>query len=80
VREVDFSGGVLTEMARENRLINRVTLGLAYRPVPLVVFQTAYERAWTDSGKSLSAVTNFIPARRSEDTANTFLFGAAFGF
>jgi len=25
-------------------------------------------------------VTNFLPARRSEDTANTFLLGVAFGF
>ncbi len=80
VRDVDFSGGLLTRITKETRRVNRVTGGLAYRPVPLVVFQTAYERTWTDGAKSLSAVANFIPARRSEDTANTFLFGVAFGF
>ena len=80
VNKVDFTGGVLTNIARENRWINRATVGFAYRPVPLVVFQLAFERTWTNAGKSLAAVTNFLPARRSEDTANAFLFGAAFGF
>jgi hypothetical protein len=77
---VDFTGSTLTAFAQENRFVNRGTVGLAYRPVPLVVFQLAFERTWTNSGQSLAAVTNFLPARRSEDTANTFLFGVAFGF
>ena len=64
----------------EDRYVNRATLGFTYRPVPLVAFQLAYERTWTDNGKSLASVTNFIPARRSEDTQNSFLFGVAFGF
>jgi len=80
VQDVQFTGGVLGQIAREDRFVNRATLGFAYRPVPLVVFQTAYERTWTNRGKSLSAVTNFLPARQTEDTANTFLFGVAFGF
>jgi hypothetical protein len=80
VKEIDFSSGNLTSIDRENRWVDRVTLGLAYRPVPLFVIQTAFERTWTNSGKSLAAVTNFLPARRSEDTANTFLLGVAFGF
>jgi len=80
VQEIDFTDGRLTGFQQDNRHVNRVTLGLAYRPVPLIVFQSALERTWTDRGKSLSAVTNFLPARRSEDTANTFLFGVAFGF
>jgi len=56
-----------------------VTLGLAYRPVPLVVFQLAYERTWTNSEKSLSSVTNFIPAGH-QSTQSAVLFGVAFGF
>lgn len=80
VRDVDFTGGILTSITRENRFVNRATLGLAYRPVPLVVFQLAYERTWTNANRSLAAVTNFLPARRREDTANAVLFGAAFGF
>lgn len=80
VKDISFSGGALTGASSESRVVNRATLGFAYRPVPLVVLQAAYERTWTDRGKSLSAVTNFIPARGTEDTANTFLLGAAFGF
>jgi len=80
VSEIDFTNGHLTSFQQDNRHVNRVTLGFAYRPLPLVVFQTAFERTWTDRGKSLSGVTNFLPARRSEDTANTFLLGVAFGF
>jgi hypothetical protein len=80
VTTADFVGGTLTAIAHENRFVDRATIGLAYRPVPLVVFQVAFERTWTNGGKSLASVTNFLPAHRTEDTANTFLVGAAFGF
>ena len=80
VTAADFSDGVVNRITRENRFINRATLGFAYRPVPLIVFQLAYERTWTNSGKSLAAVTNFLPARRAESVDNAFLFGVAFGF
>ncbi len=80
VQDAQFAHGALTQIARENRFINRATFGLAYRPVPLVVFQAALERTWTDAHKSLAAVTNFLPARATENTANTFLLGVAFGF
>lgn len=80
VRELDFRGGELTALEREDRWINRITAGLAYRPTPLVVFQAAYEFTWTDNGKSLADVTNFLPARAGEDEAHAFLFGVAFGF
>jgi hypothetical protein len=78
--ETAFSGGIVQAIERENRFVNRVTLGLAYRPVPLVVFQLALERTWTDHGKSLAGVTNFIPAERTQSTQSALLFGAAFGF
>jgi hypothetical protein len=71
---------VLTALERQNRIVNRFTVGLAYRPVPLVVFQLAYERTWTNSGQSLAGVTNFLPAQAGEDLANSVLVGAAFGF
>jgi len=80
VKEIAFSGGALTSFKTENRFIDRATIGFAYRPVPLVVLQAAYEHTWTNHGKSLAAVTNYIPARANENTANTFLLGAAFGF
>jgi hypothetical protein len=80
VQEADFTGSELTRLISENRWINRATLGLAYRPVPTVVFQLALERTWTNRGKSLAAVTNFLPARSNEETMNALLFGVAFGF
>ncbi len=80
VREAEFTGGQLTALEREDRFVNRLTLGLAYRPVPLVVFQAAWERTWTNDGKSLAEVTNFLPAGPREDRADAFLLGVAFGF
>jgi hypothetical protein len=80
VQDIEFTAGQLTHITKENRWVDRATIGLAFRPVPLVVFQLAYERTWTNSGESLGAVTNFLPAGPREDTANAFLFGVAFGF
>ncbi len=80
VREVEFSGATLTDLVRQNRRINRITAGLAYRPVPLVAFQAAFEYTWTGDGSSLAEVTNFLPAKEAEDVARAFLFGVAFGF
>ncbi len=80
VEDVVFSGGRLTEFQDQNRYVNRFTVGLAYRPVPLVVFQLAYEYTMTNHGQSLSDVTNFLVAGPHEDNASTILVGAAFGF
>ncbi len=80
VQEVDFSGGTLTAFETDNRRVDRITVGLAYRPVPLVVFQLAYEYTQTNAGRSLAGVTNFLPAGPGEDHVNTVLFGTAFGF
>ncbi|HXG03527.1 MAG TPA: hypothetical protein VNO23_08965 [Candidatus Binatia bacterium] len=80
VRAVDFTGGALTGFEQEDRTVNRITAGLAYRPLPLVVFQLAYEYTWTDRGKSLAEVTNFLPAQRKERDVGAFLVGVAFGF
>jgi hypothetical protein len=78
--EMDFSQGVLTDFDTEDRRVDRLTAGLAYRPVPLVVFHLAYEYTQTNSGKSLAGVTNFLPAQAHEDQAHTVMVGAAFGF
>jgi hypothetical protein len=78
--EVGFSDGVLTSLQKQNRFVNRITGGIAYRPTPLVVFQLAYEYTWTNKGQSLSNVTNFIPAQPGESKVGSLLFGAAFGF
>lgn len=80
VRAVDFAGGALTRIAQEDRFVNRITAGLAFRPVPLVVFQVAWEYTWTNRGKSLAEVTNFLPAQERERDASAVLVGVAFGF
>jgi len=80
VQEIDFTGGTLTAFETDNRRIDRFTVGLAYRPVPLVVFQLAYEYTQTNAGQSLAGVTNFLPAQPGEDHVNTIMVGTAFGF
>jgi hypothetical protein len=81
IREIDFSGGTLTDLQKESRLINRATLGLTYRPVPLAAFTIAYEFTRTNDGKSLSSVTNFLaPAKEDENLQHAVLFGLTFGF
>lgn len=80
VEEVDFADGVLVGLEKSNRRVDRFTLGLSYRPVPLVSLQLAYEYTQTNSGQSLSDVTNHLVAGSDEDHANTVMIGAAFGF
>jgi hypothetical protein len=80
VQEVDFSGGQLTAFDTTNRRVDRFTVGLAYRPVPLVVFQLAYEYTQTNAGQSLAGVTNYLPAGPGESNVNFLMVGTAFGF
>jgi hypothetical protein len=77
---LEFANGALTESKSTNRLLNCFTLGLTYRPVPLVALQLAYEYTRTNRGKSLSSVTNFLPAREGEYFQNAVLLGLTFGF
>lgn len=80
LQEAVFDDGVLTEFETASRFVHRMTAGLAYRPTPLVGFTLAYEYTWTNSGKSLASVTNFLPAKDREDHAHAFLAGMTFGF
>jgi hypothetical protein len=81
IKEMEFAGGTLTDFSKESRLLNRFTLGLAYRPVPSVAFQLAYEYTRTNQGKSLSSVTNFLTASKErENFQHALLMGVAFGF
>lgn len=80
LQEAAFENGRLTAFKTESRFVNRITAGLAYRPTPLVGFTLAYEYTWTNEGKSLAPVTNFLPARAREHDAHAFLAGMTFGF
>ena len=80
LQEAAFEDGVLTEFETASRFVHRLTVGLAYRPTPLVGFTLAYEYTWTNGDKSLADVTNFLPAREREDHAHALLMGMTFGF
>jgi hypothetical protein len=77
LQELSFSAGQVTSLEKDNRRIDRITIGGSYRPVPLVVFQLAYEFTEVNKG-SLSEVTNYLDT--SDDKAHALLVGAAFGF
>jgi len=72
------TNSILTTYQTENRRVDRLTAGFAFRLNPLAVFQLAYEFTQTNGGKSLATVTNFLPT--PNDRNHAFLMGAAFGF
>jgi len=80
INSIAFTDGSLTEFKTQQRLLNRYTLGLTYRPMPLVALQLAYEYTRTNQGKSLSTVTNYLPAKPGEYFQNAVLMGLTFGF
>lgn len=81
IKEIGFSDGALAEFKKEGRLINRLTLGLTYRPVPLAALQLAYEYTRTNQGKSLSSVTNFLSSSKEREFfQHAVLMGLTFGF
>lgn len=77
--ELGFSGGNVSELATDDEMLGRFTLGLAFRPVPLVAFTAAYEYAWAGHG-SLMGLTNYMPANEDESDAHSFLMGVSYGF
>ncbi len=77
LRELTFASGEVTSLDKDDRRIDRITIGGSYRPVPLVVFQLAYEFTQVNEG-SLSEVTNYLDT--SDDKAHALLVGAGFGF
>ncbi|HKX12566.1 MAG TPA: hypothetical protein VJP40_05390 [bacterium] len=70
--------GAVTVLEKEDRHVNRLTAGVAFRLNPLAVFHTAYEYTQTNKGRALADVTNFLPT--PNDKNHSFMFGAAFGF
>lgn len=79
VNEIDFTGGEITNFRTNDGRVDRLTIGLAYRPMPLVAFQLAYEYTRADGGE-LSELTNFLAAQSDENEAHFGLFGVTFGF
>jgi hypothetical protein len=75
---VDIQNGVVTTFQTENRRVDRLSAGLAFRLNPLAVFQLAYEMTQTNTGKPLADVVNFLPTPSHRN--HGVLLGAAFGF
>jgi len=76
---LEFTNGVVTANEIDARQLSRATLGLAYRPMPTVTFTLAYEYIYTGGG-SLVGLTNYLPARENEGSAQSLLTGLTFGF
>lgn len=76
--DVEFSNGAVTTFTTENRRVDRITAGLAFRLNPLAVFQLAYEYTQTNGGKPLAEVVNYLPTASSRN--HSVMLGAAFGF
>lgn len=74
-----FTNGLVTANEIDARQLSRATLGLAYRPMPTVTLTLAYEYIYTGGG-SLVGLTNYLPARENEGSAQSLLTGLTFGF
>ncbi len=73
LEELDFAGGQVTSQVREDRAQTRVSLGVAFRPMPQAVFQLAYEHNRATQGA-------MIDPGVEEKTTNGIVFGMAVGF
>jgi hypothetical protein len=65
LRALTFENGAVTELERENRYIDRITVGLAYRPVPLVVFQLATNIRGPTAARALPTSRTSCPLGRT---------------
>tara|TARA_R110000823_G_scaffold281416_2_gene399721 strand:- start:8763 stop:10301 length:1539 start_codon:yes stop_codon:yes gene_type:complete len=80
VTGIEFSNRQVTELDKEeSSIVNRATVGLAYRPVPDWVISFATEYTWTDE-QTLAGLTNFIPAGENENSVLAFSTGVAYAF
>lgn len=78
VTEFEADNNVVTKLTKQNRRVDRITAGMAFRLNPIAVFHMAYEYTQTNKGQSLASVTNYLPTPSSSN--HSFMFGAAFGF
>jgi len=76
--EATYSNGAVNSYVTQNRRVDRITAGMAFRLNPLAVFHLAYEYTQTNKGQALADVTNYLPTPSSRNSA--VMFGAAFGF
>lgn len=80
VRELEFSGGRISDLALENVSQDRITIGLTYRPINSVPITFAYEHTQRRTGSTLIFPNVPGVGRLPDRSFDTFLFGIAFGF
>lgn len=73
LEELDFAGGAVTGSVLADRSQGRLSLGLAFRPVPQAVFQLVYERNDAVDGA-------LIAPSVGGDATNALTLGMAVGF
>ncbi len=76
----DFSGGEITRFETENLQQERVSFGLAYRPVTSVVFTTAWEHNRRVTGSQLIFPRPVGTDPLADKSFDTVILGATFGF
>ena len=76
----DFSGSEITRFETENLQQERLSFGLAYRPVTSVVFTTAWEHNRRVSGSQLIFPRPVGTDPLPDKSFDTLIVGATFGF
>jgi hypothetical protein len=77
LQELDFAEGQVEELVQANREQDRLSLGLAFRPLPQAVFHLTYERSHAVRGALIAPVAEEGEAVR---TVNSVVFGLSVGF
>jgi hypothetical protein len=77
VKDFAFSGGVPTTLVRESVEQDRLSMGLAFRPVPGTVFNLIYSRSNAIKGEMIDPING---SDGSNSTQNSVTFGLAVGF
>ena len=77
---VDFSGSEITRFETENLQQERLSFGLAYRPVTSVVFTTAWEHNRRVTGSQLIFPRPVGTDPLADKSFDTIILGATFGF
>ncbi len=80
VTGLDFAGGAITSLEREDLLQQRTTVGLAYRPIASVVFSTAWEHNRRLAGSRMIFPRMVGIGMLPDKSYDAWIFGTAFGF
>ncbi|HET6567644.1 MAG TPA: hypothetical protein VFG50_06745 [Rhodothermales bacterium] len=77
VSELDFAAGAITELEQENVEQDRLSVGVAFRPIPQGVFHLTFARSNPIKGSLIDPV---VDEDASGEAVNTITFGVAVGF